>query len=188
MVSPEFGVFHHPGFTEYRVENWWLARDGSGRVVSGVSGWTWQYSLLPLLAALVWPRVRCKLPPLSSTEHTQVHDSIALLSGLILILVYLIYFKCTQVLFGMQPSYGLLPTSQSSLPRIRHCYPYSRNSTGNTSRPTLVLPLRRDASIHSSRITPGLCHSRRTTGMERSLFSGCRQAIWFWRLPTPCRI
>jgi len=81
MVSPEFGVFHHPGFTEYRVENWRLARDGSGRVVSGVSGWTWQYSLLPLLAALVWPRV---------------HDSIALLSGLILILVYLIYFKCTQ--------------------------------------------------------------------------------------------
>ncbi|KAJ7109260.1 hypothetical protein C8R44DRAFT_635407 [Mycena epipterygia] len=103
MVSPEFRVFHHPGFTEYRVENWRLARDGSGRVVSGVSGWTWQYSL-PLIAALLWPRV---------------HDSIALLSGLFLILVYLIYFKCTQVLFEsviVIPTHGIQLETHRGLP------------------------------------------------------------------------
>ncbi|KAJ7470652.1 hypothetical protein FB451DRAFT_1136043 [Mycena latifolia] len=104
MVSPEFIVFHHPGFTEYRVENWHLARDGTGRVVMGVSGWIWQYSLLPLVASLLWPRV---------------HDNFIALSGLISILASLIYFKCTQVLFEsvvVIPSHGIQLETHRGLP------------------------------------------------------------------------
>ncbi|KAJ7751967.1 hypothetical protein B0H16DRAFT_810967 [Mycena metata] len=93
MVSPEFVILHHPGFTEYRVENWRLARDGSGRILMGVSGWTWQYSLLPLIVSLLWPRV---------------HDNILALCGLSLALATLLYFKCTQVLFGTSLSWGSL--------------------------------------------------------------------------------
>ncbi|KAJ7710028.1 hypothetical protein B0H17DRAFT_915938 [Mycena rosella] len=104
MVSPEFAVFQHPGFTEYRVENWRLARDGSGRVFMGVSGWSWQYSLIPLIVSLLWPRV---------------HDNFIALSGLGLILVSLIYFKCTQVLFEsviVIPSQGIQLETHRGLP------------------------------------------------------------------------
>ncbi|KAJ7740723.1 hypothetical protein DFH07DRAFT_905440 [Mycena maculata] len=83
-MNPEYVVFRRPGFTEYRVENWRLARDGSGRVLMGVSRSIWQYSLIPLFASILWPRT---------------HDNILALSGLALILVSLIYFKCTQILF-----------------------------------------------------------------------------------------
>ncbi|KAJ7940765.1 hypothetical protein B0H13DRAFT_1939807 [Mycena leptocephala] len=77
MVSPQFVVFHRPGFTEYRVENWRLARDGSGRVLIGVSTWKWWYSLLPLAVSLI-------------------HDNALALVGLFFILTCLLYFKCTQ--------------------------------------------------------------------------------------------
>jgi phosphatidylinositol glycan class H protein len=58
MVSPEFVILQRPGFTEYRIENWRLARDGSGRILMGVSGWRWYYSLIPLVVSVIWPRVR----------------------------------------------------------------------------------------------------------------------------------
>ena len=38
---PEFTVVYWPGFTEYRVEHWGLARDGSGRIVRGTCTWSW---------------------------------------------------------------------------------------------------------------------------------------------------
>ncbi|KAJ7172602.1 hypothetical protein C8R46DRAFT_1161996 [Mycena filopes] len=104
MVSPEFAILRHSGFTEYRVENWRLARDGSGRVIMGVSGWTWQYSLLPLILSLLWPRV---------------YDSILALSALALTLVALLYFKFTQVLFEsvvVIPPHGIQLETHRGLP------------------------------------------------------------------------
>ncbi|KAJ6630676.1 hypothetical protein B0H10DRAFT_2160093 [Mycena sp. CBHHK59/15] len=104
MVSPEFSVFHYPGSTEYRVENWRLARDGSGRVIMGVSGWTWQYSLLPLILSLLWPRVR---------------NNFFALSGLLLLFLSLIYVKCTQVLSEsviVIPPHGIQLETRRGLP------------------------------------------------------------------------
>ncbi|KAJ7098033.1 hypothetical protein B0H15DRAFT_638770 [Mycena belliarum] len=104
MVSPEFAVLKHPGFTEYRVENWHLARDGTGRIVKGVSKSVWQYSLLPLLASLLWP---------------SVHDYFLALSGLILISAFLTYFKCTQVVFEsviVIPYHGIQLETHRGLP------------------------------------------------------------------------
>jgi len=104
MVSPEFVVIHRPGFTEYRVENWRLARDGSGRVLIGVSTWNWWYSLLPLAVSLVWPRI---------------HDNALALVGLFFILTCLLYFKCTQVLFEsvvVLPPHGIQLETHRGLP------------------------------------------------------------------------
>ncbi|KIY50973.1 hypothetical protein FISHEDRAFT_37811 [Fistulina hepatica ATCC 64428] len=37
LTHPELVVLSYHGFREYRVENWHLARDGSGRIINGVS-------------------------------------------------------------------------------------------------------------------------------------------------------
>ena len=50
LTNPELIVIEAHGCTEYRVENWRLARDGSGRVVYGFSGCTWKDMFL--IAAL----------------------------------------------------------------------------------------------------------------------------------------
>lgn len=57
-TNPELTVLELPGFCEYRVENWRLARDGSGRVVKGISGWTWRESIAIVILGLLWPKVR----------------------------------------------------------------------------------------------------------------------------------
>ncbi|KAF7338393.1 Phosphatidylinositol N-acetylglucosaminyltransferase subunit gpi15 [Mycena venus] len=104
MVAPEFVVFHRPGFTEYRVENWRLARDGSGRVLMGVSGWRWHYSLVPLLLSLLWPRI---------------HDNNITLGALFSVLAYLVYSKCTQVLHEsvvVIPPHGIQLETHRGLP------------------------------------------------------------------------
>jgi len=70
----------------------------------GVSGWLWQYSLIPLIASLLWPRV---------------HNNVIALSGLIFSLVALIYFKCTQVLFEsviVIPPHGIQFETHRGLP------------------------------------------------------------------------
>jgi phosphatidylinositol N-acetylglucosaminyltransferase subunit H len=54
---PQFSVRSDKGYREYRVENWRLARDGSGRVIKSY-GWTWFDLFVPVLLAVVWPKVR----------------------------------------------------------------------------------------------------------------------------------
>lgn len=56
-TNPEFSVLECPGYREYRVENWHLARDGSGRVVRGTLGWTWREAVIPVVVSIVWPKV-----------------------------------------------------------------------------------------------------------------------------------
>lgn len=52
-THPEFTVVYWPGFTEYRVENWRLARDGSGRIVRGTCAWSWLDPALVVVLALL---------------------------------------------------------------------------------------------------------------------------------------
>jgi len=103
-THPELTVLELPGFCEYRVENWHLARDGSGRVVNGTSGWTWRESVAVLILGVVWPRVRDKLWALAA---------VAIISLL------LIWSKCTQVLFEsvvVVPPHGLQLETHRGLP------------------------------------------------------------------------
>ena len=44
---PQFSVFNHPGYREYRVEHYFVAQDGSGRVVRRATGFSAYWGLLP---------------------------------------------------------------------------------------------------------------------------------------------
>ncbi|KAI6008069.1 hypothetical protein EDC04DRAFT_3123178 [Pisolithus marmoratus] len=57
-THPEFLVIEWPTFHEYRVENWRLARDGSGRIIRGAVAWTWLNLCLPLFVSFFWPKLR----------------------------------------------------------------------------------------------------------------------------------
>ena len=60
-THPEFTVTHWQGFTEYRVEHWRLARDGTGRIVRGTCVWSWVDAgvlVLLLVVLLAWFGVR----------------------------------------------------------------------------------------------------------------------------------
>ncbi|KII88622.1 hypothetical protein PLICRDRAFT_41813 [Plicaturopsis crispa FD-325 SS-3] len=82
-TNPEFCILQCPGYREYRVENWHLARDGSGRVVRGTSGWSWKEAIFPAIVSLAWPKVR---------EYTLI------IVGLAILTLFMMYTKCTQIL------------------------------------------------------------------------------------------
>jgi len=46
---PQFSVLTHPGYREYRVEHFFVAQDGSGRVVRRATGFSPYWGLLPAL-------------------------------------------------------------------------------------------------------------------------------------------
>lgn len=54
---PEFSIRESRGCTEYRVESWRVARDGSGRVLR-FYGWSSLDPVVPLLIAIFWQTVR----------------------------------------------------------------------------------------------------------------------------------
>lgn len=84
-TNPELLVIETPGLCrEYRVENWHLARDGSGRIIKGVSRLAWKDVIFAALATLMWSSI---------CTHT------ASLVAFTAILVLIIYQKCTQVLW-----------------------------------------------------------------------------------------
>lgn len=58
-THPELSILEWPGFREYRVENWRLARDGSARIIrrTSPSVWLLDVCLPPLLLALLWTKV-----------------------------------------------------------------------------------------------------------------------------------
>jgi phosphatidylinositol glycan class H protein len=70
---PEFSILQYPGFREYRVENWRLARDGSG-VVRNTSRLRWRDAFTVTLLSLVWPWVGVSLgfPPAINTNKVSV--------------------------------------------------------------------------------------------------------------------
>jgi len=83
-TNPELFVLDFPGFREYRVENWHLARDGSQRIIKGATGFTWKVAIAPVVLGLIW---------------TKISESTWAITGLCLLFAYFIWSKCTQVLF-----------------------------------------------------------------------------------------
>lgn len=57
-THPELTIIEHPGYQEFRVENWRLARDGSGRIVRGTSIWEWWDVVVFLALSLIWEKLR----------------------------------------------------------------------------------------------------------------------------------
>ena len=108
---PELSILRHPGVVEYRVENWRIARDGSGRVLRGY-GWSWVDVLVPVLTAVLWKKVRdmcCTLNTIT-THLVQIASSNYHVAAFVLTLALYVYFKCTQVLWGERtlcPDLGL---------------------------------------------------------------------------------
>lgn len=49
---PEFSVIDYPGYREYCVENFYVARDGSGRIVRRATGLSWYWAVIPVLLSL----------------------------------------------------------------------------------------------------------------------------------------
>ncbi|KIM80721.1 hypothetical protein PILCRDRAFT_821977 [Piloderma croceum F 1598] len=83
-TNPEFSVLEWPGFREYRVENWHLARDGSQRVIKGATGLDWKLAIASVVLGLFWMKIR---------ESTWATITASVLC------VYFVWVKCTQVLY-----------------------------------------------------------------------------------------
>ncbi|TFK54966.1 hypothetical protein OE88DRAFT_1653552 [Heliocybe sulcata] len=83
-THPEFTVHDNLGYCEYRVENWHLKRDGSGRVVEGYSRLSWKDALLSALFAVMWSFFRGDI-------RAQI--------GLLTAYAYVAWTKCSQVLW-----------------------------------------------------------------------------------------
>lgn len=56
-THPELTILESAGYREYRIQNWRLARDGSGRIISGHKLWCWTDTLVSILLALLWLKV-----------------------------------------------------------------------------------------------------------------------------------
>ncbi|KAI0062332.1 hypothetical protein BV25DRAFT_1885654 [Artomyces pyxidatus] len=84
-TNPELVVLEAPNLCrEYRVENWHLSRDGSGKVIQGSNFLAWTDAVFVALASLVWSWAK---------SHAAYFVCIVILFAL------LIYLKCTQVLW-----------------------------------------------------------------------------------------
>ncbi|KAF9218242.1 hypothetical protein BS17DRAFT_804875 [Gyrodon lividus] len=82
-THPEFSIIEWPGFCEYRVENWHLARNGSGSIVHGATAWSWLDPCIPVFLSFVWARNR---------------DSLAASLFIGLALALFLWSRCHQVL------------------------------------------------------------------------------------------
>lgn len=63
---PEFSVRDYPGYREYRVENFYVARNGSGRIIQKATGLSWRCALFPVLFSLTRVNIRAFLLHLRS--------------------------------------------------------------------------------------------------------------------------
>lgn len=89
-ANPEFSVLECPGYCEYKVEHWRLARDGSGRVIGAASSLTWVDAVLVACLSVVWLKVaNIRFVPIIGA-----------------VLIY-VWWKCSQVL---SESIVLLPS------------------------------------------------------------------------------
>lgn len=92
---PELSVIEWPSFREYRIENWRLARDGSGNIARGATSWGWIDLCLPVVISFIWPRF---------------HGNTMLCGFAVLVVGFAIYCRCRQVLHEsvlVFPTYGI---------------------------------------------------------------------------------
>ncbi|KAG7097075.1 hypothetical protein E1B28_004461 [Marasmius oreades] len=101
-TNPEFSALRFPTFTEFKVENWRLSRDGTGKIVKGSSSWSWPDCIPPVIVAYLWPK-------------TSLWARITI----IMLVAVLVWLKCTQVLFEsvvVFPDHGIQLETHRGLP------------------------------------------------------------------------
>jgi len=102
QYHPELLIVDTPKLCrEYRVENWRILRDGTGRTRRGADGLTWVDALLVLGAAILWPLVR--IAPLYAVRANLVEQAYPhrlATAALVVALGMYFYAKCTQILWG----------------------------------------------------------------------------------------
>lgn len=104
---PELSVTEWPSFREYRVENWRLARDGSGNVVRGATSWGWIDLCLPVVISFIWPRFG---------------GSTVLCAFVVLVVGFTMYCRCSQVLHEsvlVFPAYGIQLETHRGYPLLK---------------------------------------------------------------------
>ncbi|KAG2147076.1 hypothetical protein BD769DRAFT_1346029 [Suillus cothurnatus] len=104
---PELSVTEWPSFREYRVENWRLARNGSGNVVRGATSWGWIDLCLPVVISFIWPRFR---------------GSTVLCAFVVLVVGFTMYCRCSQVLHEsvlVFPAYGIQLETHRGYPLLK---------------------------------------------------------------------
>ncbi|KAG2078065.1 hypothetical protein BDR04DRAFT_445088 [Suillus decipiens] len=104
---PELSVIEWPSFREYRIENWRLARDGSGNVVRGATSWGWIDLCLPVVISFIWPRF---------------HGNTVLCAFTVLVVGFTIYCRCRQVLHEsvlVFPAYGIQLETHRGYPLLK---------------------------------------------------------------------
>ncbi|KAI0797712.1 GPI-GlcNAc transferase complex, PIG-H component-domain-containing protein [Abortiporus biennis] len=114
---PQFVVLEFPSHTEFRVENWRLARDGSSKVLK-FYGWSSLDAVVPVIVAYTWSWI--------------IVSSLNKLIFTVAIIFYL-YTKCTQILWEsviVIPALGIQLETHRGLPGIpltvsRHFIPLS---------------------------------------------------------------
>ncbi|KAF9069863.1 hypothetical protein BDP27DRAFT_1293210 [Rhodocollybia butyracea] len=104
QTNPEFSILRSASFHEYRVENWHLARDGSGSVVRNASSWSWSYSLLPVIISVLWPK--------AGSLHRII---------LTLAVILFLWTRCTQVIHEsviVLPEHGIQLETHRGFPPL----------------------------------------------------------------------
>jgi len=104
-THPEFTVVRWPGFTEYRVAHYWLARDGSGRIVRGTVVWSWvDAGIIVLLTLIVCVWFEAQGKGGQGHGHGPAVPAVAamprhiLVLGVGIVLTWLVWRRCNQVL------------------------------------------------------------------------------------------
>src|SRR6266576_2393351 len=98
-TNPEFSILEYPGYFEYRVENWHLARDGSGRTITRISSLAWLDAILTAALSVTWLKVSSVRLSLLLISQRRQATHIWLAPTIVVILFY-IWWKCNQVLSG----------------------------------------------------------------------------------------
>ncbi|KAJ3812360.1 hypothetical protein F5876DRAFT_37639 [Lentinula aff. lateritia] len=104
QTNPEFSILRTDHFHEYRVENWHLARDGSGSVIRHASPWSWKHSIIPLIISISWPKAG------SFTRAL-----------ILLATIFFVWTHCTQVIHEsviVLPEHGIQLETHKGLPPL----------------------------------------------------------------------
>lgn len=100
-THPEFSILDDVASREYRVENWRLARNGSGKVIQGISRFTGYDAFALAVIAVLWWQVLYERLVLNRRYLIlpQVRGMWSWL-GIGVLCALHVWFRCTQVLYG----------------------------------------------------------------------------------------
>ena len=118
-TNPEFSVLECPGYSEYRVENWRLARDGSGRTISRISTLSWLDAILAAALSVAWLKVASVRFSWRLFSQGSQATQTWLVPIVIFILSY-VWWRCNQVLSGKVDISRSVAMVQTPLFRIYH--------------------------------------------------------------------